>query len=333
MQQPGAKHETRLQNINELTNRAAMALPDDYLDLNPLVPRTAMEKWRTKSAADLLDGFRVTHTTLEERTTLGCLLGLLGDPRINTFDPTMVTIDSTTAKLGLPKSELVDTVAQYCYLGVKREWIEKECPAYQVDLGSYRIGRYPVTHQEYRDFLRAVPTAGIPSAWQFGRYPEHLANHPVYTVSPAAADAYAAWLSKETGRQFRLPREAEWEFAAGGKQRLDFPWGNTFESCLANTAESRLCCSTPIGCYPQGASPFGLLDMAGNVEEYVADNYEPYPGGRFIGDDLTKGGTYRIARGGSFTRFKDLARCKRRHGYYRKEIYIMGFRLAETVRN
>ncbi|MBF3728094.1 SUMF1/EgtB/PvdO family nonheme iron enzyme, partial [Burkholderia pseudomallei] len=65
--------------------------------------------------------------------------------------------------------------------------------------------------------------------------------------------------------------------------------------------------------------------------EYVADDYRPYPGGEAIADDLavTQGG-YRIARGGSFTRFGDLARCARRHGRYQRDIYAMGFRLVES---
>ena len=318
-------------SINTMTNRAAMALPEDYCDLRPLVSAPAFARWRMKSTDSLLDGIGDASLSLEERLTISVVLGLSGDPRIDAFNPLMVTIDEASVELGLPTSELSSTAARYRYLGVEKEWIEKECPSYRVILPSYKIGSYPVTHQEYRDFLRANPAAEVPSTWQFGRYPEHLANHPVYTVSPTAADAYAAWLAKETGRPFRLPTEAEWEYAAAGKGRFEFPWGNAFELDHANTAEAQLFCSTAIGSFPDGSSPFGLLDMAGNVEEYVSDSYQPYPGGKFIGDDLTRSGPYRVARGGSFTRFQDLARCKRRHGFYGKEIYVMGFRLAETV--
>jgi formylglycine-generating enzyme required for sulfatase activity len=72
--------------------------------------------------------------------------------------------------------------------------------------------------------------------------------------------------------------------------------------------------------------------MGGNVEEYVADNYSAYPGGETIDDDLLMTqGSYRVARGGSFTRFGDLTRCARRHGWYQRDIYAMGFRLAESL--
>ena len=73
--------------------------------------------------------------------------------------------------------------------------------------------------------------------------------------------------------------------------------------------------------------------MAGNVEEYVADDYAAYPGGAFIADHLVQiHGRYRVARGGSFARFRDLARTRRRHGFNpRSATYAMGFRLAESL--
>jgi formylglycine-generating enzyme required for sulfatase activity len=82
--------------------------------------------------------------------------------------------------------------------------------------------------------------------------------------------------------------------------------------------------------YPAGRSPFGAADMGGNVEEYVADDYRPYPGGETVEDDLGGRVPYRVARGGGFTRFADLARCRRRHGWYHRDMYAMGFRLAES---
>jgi formylglycine-generating enzyme required for sulfatase activity len=92
--------------------------------------------------------------------------------------------------------------------------------------------------------------------------------------------------------------------------------------------------STPVGTFPNGRSPYGIDDMAGNVEEYVADTYAPYPGGKLVQDDLSTvlGGEYRVTRGGSFARFRDLARCRRRHGPYNRSIYVVGFRIVERIR-
>ena len=73
--------------------------------------------------------------------------------------------------------------------------------------------------------------------------------------------------------------------------------------------------------------------MAGNVEEYVADLYRPYPGGEPVADHLVEiHGAYRVARGGGFSRFRDLARTRRRHGHNpRSATYAMGFRLVEDL--
>jgi len=117
--------------------------------------------------------------------------------------------------------------------------------------------------------------------------------------------------------------------ASNGVQNV-FPWGEHFEGGLANTVEEGLFRSTPVGIFPGGRTHLGVFDLAGNVEEYTASQYKPYPNGKEVRDDLlVKEGSYHIARGGSFTRFSDLARSTRRHGWYKKDIYGMGFRLAE----
>ncbi|MER5768726.1 formylglycine-generating enzyme family protein [Streptomyces sp. NPDC001985] len=280
----------------------------------------------------------------ERRYAAGALVSLTGDPRIRPDDPVMDTVPGGRVRIGLPPQEVGRVIGEWGHAGVEEAWIRKECPAHERDIGAFRIGRYPVTNLEYRRFLEDTRARWLPTSWRFGCYPDQLANHPVWTVPPQAADAYAAWLAQRTGRAFRLPSEAEWEYAAGGGDR-EFPWGDTFSADAANTSESGPLSSTPVGIYPAGRSPFGALDMAGNVEEYTADDYRPYPGGELIADDLLPypGGlesaspalrahsTYRIARGGSFTRRGDLARCRRRHGLYDRAFYAVGFRLAETV--
>jgi formylglycine-generating enzyme required for sulfatase activity len=153
-----------------------------------------------------------------------------------------------------------------------------------------------------------------------------LDRHPVTHVAYEDAAGYAAWAGKA------LPTEAEWEYAAGGGDtEREFPWGPDFRGDHANTVEEGPLTTTPVGIYPAGRSVFGADDMAGNVEEFVADDYTAYPGGDEVADDLTTGGSYRVARGGSFTRFGDLARCARRHGWFDRRIYAIGFRLAEET--
>lgn len=268
------------------------------------------------------------------RLAAGNILALQGDPRISPFSPAMITISAhEPVTLGLAFEDAMSVHRQMESLGVLIDWIEKECPVYEVELAPFRIAKYPVTNSEFSIFLEETGHADLPTSWIFGRYPLEKANHPVFTIKPETADAYANWLARKTGRAFRLPTEAEWEFSAAGPDRLDFPWGNEFIGKIVNTAELGLLDSSPIGCFPAGNSAYGVTDMAGNVEEYVSATYSPYPGGRLIIDDLYNiRSDYRIARGGSFTRFRDLARTRRRHGWNpNSAVYVMGFRLAESI--
>ena len=317
-----------------MTDRERLGLPDHYVadrfsDSYP----AAYDRLRGLAKPVLVALCEETAAPLVDRLAAGNLLALLGDSRIEVFAPGMIRIPGAEAEIGLPPADIDGVLARFAGLGLERPWIAKEAPRHKVAVRTFAIARYPVTNAEYREFLMATGHAEIPDSWHFRRFPADRANHPVYTVSAAAADAYCAWLSEATGRAFRLPTETEWEYAAGGPAGREFPWGATFDADLANTAETGLFQTTPVGIFVGGASPFGVSDMAGNVEEYVADSYAPYPGGDFIADHLVDiHGSYRVARGGSFARFRDLARTRRRHGHNpRSAAYAMGFRLAETL--
>ena len=317
-----------------MTDRERLGLPEHYVQarLDAEIEQ-AVSSLLSSCVWDLLCKLQSPHSTLAQRIAAGNLLALAGDPRIRLDQPDMVCIDQAEVFIGLPEIEVDEVMQNFEGLGLNRVWIEKECPRHPVHLAAYKLARYPVTNAEYKVFLMETGFNEIPTSWDFRRYPLERANHPVYTVSAKAADAYAVWLSQRTGRSFRLPTEAEWEWAAGGPDYFEFPWGKDFDADKANTAETGLFNSTPVGVFTTGKSPFGLTDMAGNVEEYVSDNYQAYPGGQHVADHLVDiHGQYRVARGGSFARFRDLARTRRRHGHNPKSAtYAMGFRLAETI--
>jgi formylglycine-generating enzyme required for sulfatase activity len=318
-------------NPNTLPDRAAMGLPDRFAARSGPWPVRAHRDLLGLPADVLVGIAEDPGQSFERRCAAGYVLGLIGDPRVRGDDPPMADIPAGRVRLGSDPSEVGRVTDRWRHAGVIEDWIAKECPAHEVDVPAFRIALYPVTNAEYRRFLEETGSSALPSSWRFGCYPDGLGNHPVWTVPPEAADAYAAWLAEHTGRGFRLPTEAEWEYAAAGPEGREFPWGDAFEPDRANTVEHGPLSTTPIGVYPAGRSPFGVHDMAGNVEEYTADDYRPYPGGAAVADDLAvTRGTYRVARGGSFTRFGDLARTRRRHGWYDRAIYAMGFRLAET---
>lgn len=317
-----------------MTDRERLGLPDCYIktrfeDELPELNLTLQKKDTTELVSMLED----SKIPLAQRIAAGNLLARTCDPRINTLTPLMIEILGKEVEIGLDESEIPAVMRRFKHIGLDEKWILKECPKHKVNLKTFKIGKYPVTNAEYRDFLLATRYPELPSSWEFRRYPAERANHPVYTLSSTAADAYAAWLSQSTGRSFRLPSEAEWEYAAGGDEGLEFPWGNEFEPDFANTVETGLFSTSPVGVFVEGNSPFGLSDMAGNVEEYVLDLYGAYSTGEFIADHLVQlNGEYRVARGGCFSRLRDLARTRRRHGRNpASSTYAMGFRLAEDI--
>ena len=317
----------------DMTDRMRLGLPDNYLGFGwEARLQQASRRIRGFTEAALLSCMASSEAGLADRIAAGNQLALTGDPRIRTDAPAMVEIDGGTVAVGLSPCEVDAVIAAFSGLGLDRAWIAKECPRHSMILAPYRLAKYPVTNAEFLEFLIETGYSEIPTSWHFRRFPAGHSNHPVYTVSPVAADYYAHWLSERTGRAFRLPSEAEWEWAAAGPAGLEFPWGAAFDVSRANTAETGLFDTTPVGVFLEGTSWAGLHDMAGNVEEYVCDDYHPYPGGDFVADHLVDiHGAYRIARGGSFARFRDLSRTRRRHGHNpRSATYAMGFRLAES---
>jgi formylglycine-generating enzyme required for sulfatase activity len=144
----------------------------------------------------------------------------------------------------------------------------------------------------------------------------------VVNVSWHDAVAYCRWLAEVTGRPYCLPSEAEWEKSARGSDGRIYPWGNRWEAKQCNSEEGGKGDITPVGIYPQGASPYGLLDMAGNVLEWTRslwgeDWEEPsfkYPYDPTDGrEDLdAPGGVLRVLRGGSFYLNVKYARCAAR---------------------
>ena len=173
---------------------------------------------------------------------------------------------------------------------------EDEQPAHQVQVRSFRMDRYETTNAMYAAFVKATRRA-VPHHWANGTSPEDTADHPVIYVDWHDADAFCRWAGK------RLPTEAEWERAARGTDGRRFPWGNDFSTSKANTPQYWLTKhepgnTMPAGSFPQGRSPEGLEDMAGNVYEWVADWYQPYPGNTV--PNVHYGVKNKVLRGGSW---------------------------------
>ena len=261
------------------------------------------------------------------RLASGAVLAHRGDPRINLDKPDMITIPSGYAQLGLAECELDEIASRYHHFGLTKDLLRRESPEREVFISHFRIAKYCVTNGEFHQFLTDTQTCEK-QIWPNGLDPLRR-NHPVFSVTPSLAKQYCQWLSNRTNRKFRLPTDAEWEFAASGQEHFQFPWGNEFQAGMANSLEENFFYTTPVGMFPIGASPFGLLDMAGNVEEITLTS---------VKENLCRKNNCQIIyetslKGGSFAKFQDHARTTFRHSNFNSDFSVVGFRIAEDILN
>jgi formylglycine-generating enzyme required for sulfatase activity len=203
-------------------------------------------------------------------------------------------------------------------------------PRHQVHLTEFWISRTPVTQSHYQIYVEET-RVGAPDLWEGGKPLPGREQHPVVSVSWEDARRYCDWLTETRGRVYRLPTEAEWEKAARGPDGRAFPWGDTWDSSFCNTAESGLEETTPVGSYPRGASPYGVLDLAGNVWEWTSSVRADYPYDAADGRESEIDGpdVRRIVRGGSFLLDQRYARCATRYGSDpHRRPWVYGFRVV-----
>ncbi len=244
--------------------------------------------------------------TLPARQALGLCLGRLGDPRIR--------------GLRDPDAYVEVPAGTYPY-GEKGERVEIAAP--------FRIGRYPVTNGQFREFVDGggyherkwwleegwawleQGQVTEPRWWRDRRW--NTPNQPVVGVSFWEAEACAAWAGG------KLPTEQEWEAAARGPTGLAYPWGNDWADGIANTLEAGLHVTSPVGLFPRShQAGLGIADLAGNVWEWCASLYDPgEAGGR------------RVLRGGSWVYARDSARSAFRNGLFPNvRVSYFGFRVV-----
>ncbi|MBO0615011.1 SUMF1/EgtB/PvdO family nonheme iron enzyme [Thiothrix fructosivorans] len=203
-----------------------------------------------------------------------------------------------------------------------------------VAIDGYKMSRYPVTNAQFQAF---VADAGYETdEWWEGLQrseskPDHYwkeSNHPVEGVSWYDAMAFCRWLSTATGQEIRLPTEQEWEKAACGTDGREYPWGKDYKTGYANINETygetgiyNLQKTSAVGIYPQGQSPYGLMDMSGNVWEWCLNKYKESQ----VTLDLS--GCVRVVRGGAWYHYTESCRFSSDNRPPHDRYYDQGFRL------
>lgn len=191
--------------------------------------------------------------------------------------------------------------------------------AHRVYLDTFFISPVPITNSQYRLFVQAT-NHRFPRFWENGRPLKGMESHPVVGLDWPDVLAYCAWLSLVTGKNVTLPSEAEWEKAArGDHDKRIYPWGNEIGLNRCNYRELGLETTTPVGIFIDGISPYGCLDMVGNVYEWTRtiwgktsnqpDFIYPYTPTDGREDLAAENSILRVIRGGSFRGHKDRVQC------------------------
>ena len=206
---------------------------------------------------------------------------------------------------------------------------DSEQPVHQVSIRPFAMGKYPVTVGEWKACVAAGSCADIAAGSD---------DQPVTNASYDDAQAYLGWLAKVTGKAFRLPTEAEWEYAARAGRRSKYWWGDRMRPGMANckgcnTASETSDAAQPLKVGSFAANPFGLFDMGGEVAQWVADNWhKSYKGAPADGAAWLDDGSYaRVIRSGSWSNGAADARAGSRDRYDGRIRHpTLGFRVALT---
>lgn len=236
----------------------------------------------------------------------------LPDNKVNANTATNVTNDSLNIEMVFVEGGIFD-------MGSNSDKNSDEYPAHSVTVSDFYIGKYEVTQRQYQAIMGTNPSKS-----NVGE------NYPVEYVCWDEAQSFIKELNKKTGKEYRLPTEAEWEYAArSGKKSRNYNYsGSNTVSDVAWLYDNSSSKTHSIG--SKKANELGIYDMSGNVWEWCEDWHKRYPNNVDVNDYT---GIYRIYRGGSL--YKDATSCRvayRAYATYRRRYTDIGFRLSLSVR-
>jgi formylglycine-generating enzyme required for sulfatase activity len=200
-------------------------------------------------------------------------------------------------------------------------------PAHRVTVKPFAIGQFPVTVAEWRACVAEGGCTGMP---RMARVQDRT---PVHNLSWDDAQQYVAWLARKTGKKYRLPSEAEWEYAARGGSETRYWWGNDVGASLANCSDcgGEQDRAAPMAVDALKPNPFGVYDVHGGIAQWVEDcwfpNYQGAPADGSARD--RKGCSSRVLRGGSFRNDRNAITAASRNFYDASVRYLEhGLRVA-----
>ncbi len=280
-----------------------------------------------------------------DRATGGRVLAVLGDhrPGVGVLVGGIPDVDWVEVPAG---GFLMGSGSEEGWKGVTAGWYGQA--QVEVELPGFRISRFPVTNAQFAAFVKdggylaKWRNCWTKAGWEWkgerdgpsgdAAADSLLSNHPRVAVSWYEAVAFSRWLGEKLGHEVRLPTEAEWEKAARGTDGRIYPWGDDIEKERCNALETGIGRPSAVGSFPSGASPYGVLDLSGNVWDWCSTQWrESY---EKPANEGPEGEGSRVLRGGSFDISLDVARCAFRlsarpgvaDGYF-------GFRVSAPIRS
>lgn len=292
------------------------------------LPGAGFARVRRELARDLARVVEGRELPASERVKAGALLGNLGDPRPGVCDLRlqMVEFAGGEFQIGITEAEhevIIEQEKANNLANQARDWYGASLNTATTQVRPFWLARFPVTNAQYQEFIKAggyeadkewwsVAGRGwlrqtrraAPAFWEDSRFGKTRLNHPVSGVTWHEAMAFCTWLTGRLadGYIYCLPSEVEWEYAARGAGRRVYPWGNDQLNGERANYDGDHGGTSAVGCFPAGATPEGLLDLAGNVWEWTRSEYKSYP---YDPDDGREGGTELVKepftlRGGSW---------------------------------
>ncbi len=314
-------------------------LSGDLAKIQDAAARIEEEAVREETRQQMLATMQNPQQPVTSRVSAGNALAHLGDPRFRADawflpdDPLLGFVEIPAGPFWLGSDKAQDPQAD-----------DNEMPQHQLDLPAFYMARIPVTVAQFQAF---VNESGYKLKDE--KSLRGLDNHPVVWVTWHDALAYCDWLTKQlrqwpetpaglrevlqNGGCITLPSEAEWEKAARGGDKRIYPWGGESDADYANVEETGIGGTSPVGAFPGGASPYGVLDMSGNVWEWTRSLKKSYP---YVPDDGREdpSDSWRVLRGGSWLNNAYFARAAYRYlAHPTERDHDFGFRVVAARRS
>lgn len=323
------------------------AVRHDLETVAPEKPRSAaaverQQAWRTAGSIALA-------TLITLAVAVGAVMSLVRDrspppmTSVPTLPPSIAPAEAAPVAQPLMLPRLITVPGGEFIMG-DDNGLANERPVHRVVVSGFKMSAQEITVAQFRQFVTQArydnplwvnypceSSGGRLPSWESPGYPQGE-DFPVVCVSWADAQAYASWLSSQTGQVFRLPTEAEWEYSARAGTRGPVWWGGRFEEGKANCAGCAPIrnAPAPVGSYP--ANPWGFHELNGNVREWTCSTYGPFGDGleRRCEDD--RPGVHASVRGGSWQEPVDALRSASRLGFEpaRRNVWT-GFRVVQQT--